>query len=108
MYDKTKHVPPSERPLNWRDEAACVGVDPDLFFPSKRGGFPPDQIERARKVCHGCPAIMRCLQYAVEEDIRYGIWGGLTEKERAMRKTAVQQRKLSEAALLRYIDSKIR
>jgi WhiB family redox-sensing transcriptional regulator len=59
-----------------RDGAACAGVDPELFFPD-RG----DSGERAVAICHSCPHLAECREYGMDEE--YGIWGGLTERNRA-------------------------
>lgn len=61
----------------WRDEAACVDVDPDVFFP--KVGQP---LGLAREVCASCPVVAECLAYAVENHIVDGVWGGLTARER--------------------------
>lgn len=63
---------------DWRDQAACRGEDPDLFFP-----YPGEavRIEAAKGVCRACPVWMECLQWATEQRVE-GIWGGTTEEER--------------------------
>ena len=69
--------PPSRRDESWRDQALCAQADPEVFFP-ERGGSP----RAARRVCARCPVRRQCLQWALENDERYGIWGGLTEDQR--------------------------
>jgi WhiB family redox-sensing transcriptional regulator len=64
-------------PYDWMSEAACEGVDPDLFFP-ERG----DDTSGAKAVCRECPVREDCLEYALANGIRYGIWGGTSERER--------------------------
>jgi WhiB family redox-sensing transcriptional regulator len=65
------------RPEPWMAEAACAGsTDPDSFFPEK--GASPEAIA----VCGRCPVRTECLGYAVEHDERFGIWGGLSARER--------------------------
>jgi WhiB family redox-sensing transcriptional regulator len=64
--------------VNWRDQAACN--DPavaDLFYPD-RGG----DIRTAKRICQGCPVRQPCLDYALERGERFGVWGGLSERER--------------------------
>jgi WhiB family redox-sensing transcriptional regulator len=61
----------------WQDRAICAQTDPDAFFPEK-GGSTRD----AKKVCRGCEVRAECLDYALEHDERFGIWGGLSERER--------------------------
>lgn len=69
----------------WRDDAACKGMGPDLFFPGRGttgGGFALFVEAPAKTVCRGCPVRIPCLKFALEEGFRDGIWGGFTEKER--------------------------
>ena len=69
----------------WQDEANCLGVDPDLFFP-ERGA----STREAKEVCRGCVVRLECLEYALQSDERFGIWGGLSERERRrLKKRAV-------------------
>ena len=62
---------------NWQDEANCLGVDPDLFFP-ERGA----STREAKEVCRGCVVRGDCLEYALVNGEKFGIWGGLSERER--------------------------
>lgn len=66
-----------EKPPSWQDEALCAETDPEAFFPEK-GGSSRD----AKQVCRSCDVRMPCLEYALDNDIRYGIWGGMSERER--------------------------
>ncbi len=68
----------------WRSEANCAGVDPDLFFPERGGSkvLQARQIEQAKEVCAGCSVRMQCLVDALEGQEAFGIWGGLSERER--------------------------
>ncbi len=61
----------------WQRAANCLGVDPDLFFP-ERGG----STREAKEVCRGCVVRQECLQYALDNSEKFGIWGGLSERER--------------------------
>ena len=61
----------------WQRSANCLGVDPDLFFP-ERGG----STREAKEVCRGCMVRQECLQYALDNGEKFGIWGGLSERER--------------------------
>lgn len=58
-------------------DAVCSQTDPELFFPEK-GGSTKD----AKSVCLACPVRVRCLTWAMQTDQRFGVWGGLSEKER--------------------------
>lgn len=74
-----------ENPLAWQSDSLCAQTDPEAFFPEK-GGSTRD----AKKICSSCEVRSRCLEYALENDERFGIWGGLSERERRkLRKKAV-------------------
>lgn len=64
-------------PEPWMLEGLCAQVDPDLWFPEK-GGTTGD----AKRICMKCPVRADCLEYALAHDERFGIWGGLSERER--------------------------
>jgi WhiB family redox-sensing transcriptional regulator len=66
-----------ENPLAWQADAVCAQTDPEAFFPEK-GGSTRD----AKKICSGCDVKAQCLEYALANDERFGIWGGLSERER--------------------------
>jgi len=61
----------------WQEEANCLGVDPDLFFP-ERGA----STRKAKSVCRSCEVRADCLEYALAHGEKFGIWGGLSERER--------------------------
>src|SRR5690606_31068355 len=63
--------------LSWRDLGACQGMPADLFSP-ERG----DSTEEAKEVCRGCVVRAQCLEYALENSERFGIWGGTSERQR--------------------------
>jgi WhiB family redox-sensing transcriptional regulator len=63
--------------LPWAAEAKCLNADPDVFFPEKGGS-----TREAKRICGECPVRAECLEYALEEDERFGIWGGMSERER--------------------------
>jgi len=71
--------------LPWMDDAACAQVDPEAFFPEK-GGSTRDAkgVCRGRGDVAGCEVREQCLAYALSNDERFGIWGGLSERERRM------------------------
>ncbi|MCL4433358.1 MAG: WhiB family transcriptional regulator [Actinobacteria bacterium] len=66
-----------EAGLSWKLRANCAGVDPDLFFP-ERGA----STREAKAVCRGCIVREDCLEYAICHSEKFGIWGGLSERER--------------------------
>ena len=61
----------------WRERALCAETDPEAFFPEKGGS-----TREAKKVCTGCEVRAECLEFALSNDERFGIWGGLSERER--------------------------
>lgn len=63
--------------LAWQSDSLCAQTDPEAFFPEK-GGSTRD----AKKICAACEVRAQCLEYALENDERFGIWGGLSERER--------------------------
>lgn len=71
----------------WRDNALCREVDPEIWFVAKGGSARP-----AKRICAACPVRVACLDYALRHNEAFGIWGGLTEKERkALRKQRVER-----------------
>jgi WhiB family redox-sensing transcriptional regulator len=73
----------------WQEQANCLGVDPDLFFP-ERGA----STREAKSVCRGCEVRIDCLEYALAHGEKFGIWGGLSERERrrVRRQRALERR----------------
>ena len=70
---------------SWREDALCAETDPEAFFPEKGGS-----TREAKRVCVGCDVRTECLEYALSNDERFGIWGGLSERERRkLKKRAV-------------------
>jgi WhiB family redox-sensing transcriptional regulator len=61
----------------WQDRALCAETDPEAFFPEKGGS-----TREAKRICSGCEVRAQCLEYALAHDERFGIWGGLSERER--------------------------
>ena len=70
--------------MSWWHDALCAQTDPDLFFPENSASSAP-----AKKICAECTVREICLQYALDNDLRYGVYGGLS---------AVERRKLRKAA----------
>lgn len=62
---------------DWQDRALCAQTDPEAFFPEKGGS-----TREAKRICAGCEVRAECLEYALAFDERFGIWGGLSERER--------------------------
>lgn len=70
-----REVPMTDR--GWMQDSHCLGLDPDLFFP-ERGA----STKEAKAVCRGCPVREDCLEYALANTEKFGIWGGMSERER--------------------------
>ena len=62
---------------DWQERALCAQTDPEAFFPEKGGS-----TREAKRICLGCEVRAECLEYALSHDERFGIWGGLSERER--------------------------
>nr|WP_225752238.1 WhiB family transcriptional regulator [Pseudoclavibacter sp. Marseille-Q3772] len=73
----TEHHIGDDNPLAWQADALCAQTDPEAFFPEK-GGSTRD----AKMICQACEVRAQCLEYALERDERFGIWGGYSERER--------------------------
>lgn len=70
--------------ISWQERALCAQTDPEAFFPEKGGS-----TREAKRVCSGCEVRTECLEYALAHDERFGIWGGMSERERGrLRKRA--------------------
>jgi WhiB family redox-sensing transcriptional regulator len=74
---RQRHAEEDEDALAWQSDALCAQTDPEAFFPEK-GGSTRD----AKRICTSCEVKAQCLEYALENDERFGIWGGLSERER--------------------------
>ena len=72
--------------LSWRDRAACRGVDPDVYYRVSE-----EDAGVAKAICAECPVRETCLEYALANRERDGVWGGATERER--RRMIRQRRK---------------
>ena len=68
---------PTDDEGGWQDRALCSQTDPEAFFPEKGGS-----TREAKRICVGCQVRAECLEYALVNDERFGIWGGLSERER--------------------------
>jgi WhiB family redox-sensing transcriptional regulator len=66
-----------ETVLSWQDKALCAQTDPEAYFPEKGGS-----TREAKRICVSCEVKQECLEYALMQDERFGIWGGLSERER--------------------------
>ena len=78
---------------SWQAKANCMGVDPELFFP-ERGA----STREAKEVCRGCVVKENCLEFALANGEKFGIWGCMSERERRRirRARALARRQLAE------------
>ena len=72
-------------PPEWMGGALCAQTDPEAFFPEKGAS-----TKAAKRICGSCPVRDECLEYAIENEVRFGVWGGLSDRER--RRVARQRR----------------
>lgn len=77
---------PSMKKMSWRSKAACRGLDPAVFYPPS-----DEEADEAKAICGVCPVREPCLEHALANREREGIWGGATERER--RRLIRQRRK---------------
>lgn len=63
--------------LAWQENALCAQTGPEFFFPA-----PGSSTREAKQLCGACEGRRACLEYALDNDERFGVWGGLSEKER--------------------------
>lgn len=73
----TPTIRTEDEELAWQADALCAQTDPEAFFPEKGGS-----TREAKRICESCEVRSECLDYALENDERFGIWGGLSERER--------------------------
>ncbi len=89
-------------PVEWRRRGACHNLGPDMFFVDEDE---PDeesfmaQVNAAKRVCDGCAVRVECLAYALENTIKYGVWGGWGEYERKRMRLAAGSGKAAAARL---------
>jgi len=71
------HLAPDPRDVRWQGGALCAQVDPEMWFPEKG-----ETGRYAKAICRLCPVRAACLDYAMEHDLWFGIYGGLHASER--------------------------
>src|SRR5262245_29426321 len=79
---------PHDDELGWADHGNCVGVDSDYFFSES-----DRDTKVAKAICRGCPVRTECLTYALDNNLKHGVWGGMTASQRrrlASRRPAAQ------------------
>lgn len=68
--------------LKWREDAACKGVDPNIFVPSLGRGDGRNTYKEARTYCSQCSVVNDCLNYALKVNMEFGMFGGTTPRQR--------------------------
>lgn len=98
---KFRHDP---RETAWIERAACIGEDPELFFPVGSTAPAVRQAARAKRVCAACPVRGECLRWSLDTCQDAGVWGGLDEEERRVirrqRRRVAAEREAREATLV--------
>lgn len=79
MTNYTGSTPSHPRKPDWRDNATCASLDPEIWFPQ-----PGDTaaVHEAKQHCFGCPVMTDCARYALQTRQMTGVWGGLSEQQR--------------------------
>lgn len=85
MADIRRLPAPTAEAWDWQLEGACRGENTELFFhpEGERGPARRSRQAAAKAICQMCPVIEKCLQHALSVREPYGVWGGLSEEERA-------------------------
>lgn len=83
--------------MSWRDHAACLSAETDLFFPIGSSGSAVLQVLEAKQVCAECPVRVACLDWAVKLNVDHGVWGGLSEEERRSLKRRLTRKRAASA-----------
>ncbi len=82
--------------MDWRSRAACLNVDPELFFPIGNTGPALAQAAEAKAVCYSCEVQETCLRWAMANNQDSGVWGGKSEEERrSLKRRAARARRAS-------------
>ncbi|TQC47321.1 WhiB family transcriptional regulator [Rhodococcus sp. WS4] len=70
---------------DWQHRASCRGTDTEMFFSpdGERGSVRAQREHAAKRICHDCPVLVDCRAHALTATEAYGIWGGMSESERA-------------------------
>ncbi|GHK02078.1 WhiB family transcriptional regulator [Streptomyces sp. NPDC003753] len=84
--------------MEWLRQAACVGEDPELFFPVGTAGPAVEETAAAKRVCRRCPVMGECLDWALGSGQTTGVWGGTGEQERAELLRATRERPTRRSA----------
>ena len=81
--------------MTWRNHAACLDEDPELFFPVGNTGPAVGQIQEAKLICHRCEVVESCLTWAIQHGQDAGVWGGMSAEERRSLKRRTARARLT-------------
>jgi len=82
--DDSYHTNFNPNDSSWREQASCSEISPEIFFPDHESFLSSDRSDAyyAKMVCNDCEVRVRCLNFALHNREQYGIWGGLTPRQR--------------------------
>jgi WhiB family redox-sensing transcriptional regulator len=105
MANLSRLPAPIAEEWEWQYEGTCRSVDPEVFFPpdSERGPVRQRRELQAKQYCQSCPVLERCREHALVVQEPYGVWGGLTprERDRILHQPGQFQKTSATAALAR-------
>jgi WhiB family redox-sensing transcriptional regulator len=102
MTATTRHA--TKPATNWRADAACARVDPELFHPTGQPRTVLRRVKQAKAICRGCPVRLDCLRWALDTKEDSGVLGGLSEEERMeLHGRRPRRRKVGELPVLEHI-----
>lgn len=75
---------PAVHAWEWQLRGSCQGLESAVFFhpEGERGKARAARVNRAKQICHKCPVLQQCRNYALSVSEPYGVWGGMSEDER--------------------------
>lgn len=86
MADVSRLPGPDADRWDWQLHGSCRGEDPNLFFnpEGERGAVRAAREAAAKAICAQCPVLALCAEHALTVREPYGVWGGMTQDERAV------------------------
>lgn len=95
--------------LEWKNDGACVRESVDLFYGDGHDGVKTQATNRdAKKVCARCPVEDRCLEWALLTGERWGVWGGLTARERGKMLAARERLRVTRPTRIHVTSTDVR
>ncbi len=82
---------------NWLDQAACFGQDTEIFYADTVFTSETKKIiAKAKVFCKSCPVVADCLQYAINNEEKFGVWGSFSAKERSTILSHLENKKITK------------